>query len=221
MTFEISAISDAVKRVGWCRLGPMSGADYRALIRQLGAPWFETAVELRPDVRSYLCKPEPVPFHTDHPNADWISWQCEVQDDRAGAQQFVDGLDALQACGPGIREALRNVHAEVRVRRDSPPSTVPIVRHSSDGDRLFYASWIKPTEQDPDTVSAFDTLKAEIERRSVTHVQEVRLSACEVLIADNGRLLHGRQGLESTSKRCLRRFWIRQNLLHSIDHIHL
>jgi len=208
MTLDTSTITESVQRTGWCRLGPMNDAEYRTLVGQLGKPWCETAVELRPDVRSYLCKPEPVPFHTDHPDADWMSWRCEVQDESDGAQQLIDGLEALRACGPRVREALMHVHAEVKVRGDSPPSKVPIVRATPAGDRLFFAEWIKPIECDPHSASAFAFLRDEMLRRADSHVQEVRLSEGEVLIVDNGRLLHGRKGLGSVSKRRLRRFWI-------------
>ena len=208
MSIDIAALTDSVHRTGWCRLDPMSDAEYRTLVGQLGKPWCETAVELRPDVRSYLCKPEPVPFHTDHPDADWMSWRCEVQDDADGTQQLVDGLDALRACGPNVRDVLTQVHAEVKVRGDSPPSQIPIVRSTPAGDRLFFAEWIKPLEADPASGSAFAALRAEIARRSESHVQEVRLAEGEVLVIDNGRLLHGRKSLAGASKRRLRRFWI-------------
>lgn len=208
MPIKTPAILESVRHTGWCRLGPMSDAEYRALIGQLGKPWCETAVELRPDVRSYLCKPEPVPFHTDHPDADWMSWRCEVQDESAGTQELVDGLEALRACGPRVRDVLRHVHAEVRVRGDSAPALVPIVRTSGGEDRLFFASWIKPIESDPQASSAFAAMSAEVLRRCESHVQETRLSEGEVLIVDNGRVLHGRKGLPAASKRRLRRFWI-------------
>jgi|GEM_PF-1097403 len=208
MTIDTSDIMDAVRRTGWYRLGPMSDEEYRELVARLGTPWCETAVELRPNVRSYLCKPEAVPFHTDHPDAHLMSWRCEVQDDSDGTQQMVDGLAALQACGERVRDVLTQVHAEVRVRGDSPPSQVPIVRATPDGDRLFFASWIKPLERDPHSLAAFDALRAEIERRTTSHVQEVRLAEGEVLVIDNGRLLHGRGALQTSSRRRLRRFWI-------------
>lgn len=205
---DTSAILEAVRRTGWCRLGPTTDAEYRALAGSLGRAWCETAVELRPDVRSYLCRPEPVPFHTDHPEADMIAWRCEQPDNADGAQQLVDGWAALESCGRGIRDALTHVHAEVRVRRDSPPSRWPIVRATPYGDRLFYAEWIKPIEADPHSGAAFDVLKAEVRRRTESHVEEFRLGEGEVLIIDNGRYLHGRRALAGESRRRLRRFWI-------------
>lgn len=208
MATEVADITESVRRTGWCRLGSMSDAEYRTLVGLLGKPWCETAVELRPDVRSYLCKPEPVPFHTDHPDADWMAWRCEVQDDADGTQQLVDGLEALRACGSRVRDALMRVHAEVRIRKDAPPAQIPIVRTTPDGDRLFFASWITPIESDAFSLDAFAALRDEINRRCESHILEVRLAEGEVLVIDNGRLLHGRKALASSSKRRLRRFWI-------------
>ena len=208
MTNQIIDVLETVRTTGWCRLGPMSDQEYRELVARLGRPWCETAVELRPDVRSYLCHAEAVPFHTDHPDADLMSWRCEVQDATDGTQQLVDGHAALRACGEGVRDALTHVHAEVRVRGDSPPSRIPIVRPSPAGDRLFFAPWLKPVEADAHSIAALDLLRAEIERRTTTHIQEVRLDEGEVLVIDNGRLLHGRGPIDTTSRRRLRRFWI-------------
>ena len=208
MITNTSAIFGAVSRSGWCRLGPMTDSEYRELVGRLGHPWCETAVEMRKDVRSYLCKPEAVPFHTDHPVADLMSWRCEIQDDSDGTQQMVDGKPALEACGARVRDVLTQVYAEVRVRGDSPPSRVPIVRATPNGDRLFFASWITPAEADAHSLAAFGALRAEIERRTETQVQEVRLAEGEVLVIDNGRMLHGRRALPPASRRRLRRFWI-------------
>ncbi len=205
---EAAHILEAVRQSGWCRLGPISDSEYRDLVARLGKPWCETAVELRPDVRSYLCKPVAVPMHTDHPDAHLMSWRCEVQDDADGTQVLLDGLAALDACGSRVRDTLRHVHAEVRIRGDSPPTHVPIVRTMPTGDRLFFASWIKPIEADPHSLAAFSALRAEIERRAATHAWEVRLSEGEALVIDNGRVLHGRGPLADGSQRRLRRFWI-------------
>lgn len=214
MPARITDIISSLRRTGWCRLGPMSDADYRMVVQWLGKPWCETAVTLRADVRSYLCKPEPVPFHTDHPEADWMAWRCEVQDDVDGTQQLLDGLEALRACGPRVREALTRIHVEVRVRQDMPPAKVPIVRMAPDGDRLFFASWIRPLENDSFSLEAFAALKGEIDRRSESDVFDIRLTEGEVLVIDNGRLLHGRKAIAPTSKRRLRRFWITRGGMH-------
>lgn len=186
----------------------MSDADFRSLISRLGRSWCETVVELRPNVRSYLCRAEPVPFHMDHPDADFIAWRCERQDATDGEQQFIDGLAALLACGPQVRETLTRVHVEVRVRADSPPSRVPIVRSRFGTDRMFFAEWINPIEQDDASLEALETFKREVAARKVHAIEEVRLDEGEALVVDNGRWLHGRASLSPTSCRRLTRLWI-------------
>lgn len=208
MTTQATQVLDAVRAAGWHRSGPISDADYRRLVSELGEPWCETAVELRPDVRSHLCKPEPIPFHTDHPRADLMAWRCEAQDAADGTQHLLDGLAALAACGRGVRDALASVHAEVRVRGDSPPERYSLVRQGTHGDRLFFAPWLAPLEQDDYSRSAYAALRGEIERRSLTHVEAVRLSEGEVLVIDNGPMLHGRAAIAPSSTRRLRRLWI-------------
>lgn len=208
MQHDTTSITHCLERTGWCRLPAMSDAEYRGLVSRLGSPWCETAVELRSDVKTYLCRPEPVPFHTDHPDADYMAWRCEEQDASDGSQELIDGFAALDACGHSVREQLRHVHAEVRVRKDGPLSRVPLVRETRLGDRLFFASWISPVEQDTNSIHAFETLKKELDRLAQTQVMRVRLAVGEVLAIDNGRLLHGRRAIEGNSSRRLRRFWI-------------
>lgn len=208
MHLTTTDVCEMLREVGWCRFPAMSDAVYRELVASIGKPWCETVVELRPNVQTYLCRTESVPFHMDHPDADFMAWRCEKQDDSDGSQQLIDGFAALEACSAETRNALRKVHAEVRVRKDEPPSRVPLVRSTPLGERLFYASWIRPVETDAVAVEAFNELKAAIERRETTELQEVRLTEGEVLVIDNGRMLHGRRAVAPNSSRRLRRFWI-------------
>lgn len=208
MKHDTSKILESLKHAGWCRIPAMSDAEYRDLVSRLGSPWCETAVELRQDIKTYLCRPEPVPFHTDHPDADYMAWRCEVQDASDGSQELIDGSAALAACDRLVREQLRHVHAEVRVRKDGPSVRVPLLRETHLGERLFFASWITPVEQDNWSIEAFEALRKELHRLAETEVLRVRLDVGEVLVIDNGRFLHGRKAIGASSSRRLRRFWI-------------
>lgn len=205
---RVEVFLSKLRDVGWCRLPPMTDAGYREMLTRLGRPWCETSVELRADVRSYLCQPGSVPLHTDHPDADYTAWRCERQDDTDGSQLLVDGWKALEACGDYVRDALRHIHVDVRVRNGELPSRVPILRRTALGDRLFFALWITPIEMDPRSTKAFDELYQAVERVAAARTEEVRLRVGEVLVVDNGRVLHGRGPLSPTSDRLLRRFWI-------------
>ncbi|MCB9838220.1 MAG: TauD/TfdA family dioxygenase [Phycisphaeraceae bacterium] len=144
----------------------------------------------------------------DHPEADYICWRCERQDDSDGAQILLDGHEALSRCDEQTREALRHVHAEVHVRSGEPPSLVPILRTTQLGDRLFFAAWIKPVETDVHSIRAYQTLGREMDRLQDQNPIRVLLDVGEALVIDNGRMLHGRDSINHDSKRLLRRFWI-------------
>ncbi len=208
MNTTIEKVREAVRRDGWIRLPAMGDTEYRQLLRFLGEPWCETAVEVRADVKSYLCQAGAIPFHTDHPRADLMAWRCERQDPSDGTQQLIDGLYALAACQPWVEQALRRITLEVRVRGGDEPESVAVVRDTCLGKRLCFAPWLAPQVQDADGRRAFDTLAHRIEATAVEWTIDVRLEEGEVLVIDNGRMLHGRRAIAPDSDRRLRRFWI-------------
>jgi hypothetical protein len=208
MTPDPNAITTRLQRDGWCRIDRISDLAYRNLIAELGKVWCETRVELGSGVQSHLCRPAPVPFHTDHPAAHWTAWRCEAQDETDGAHQLIDGRAALAACGSIVRERLTRVHVEVRAREESPAERVPLVQPTANGERLFFAPWLRPVERDAGSLYAFERLLSELAECAKTSVLEVRLEEGEVLIVDNGRWLHGRRSLPPSSRRRLRQSWI-------------
>jgi len=56
----------------------------------------------------------------------------------------------------------------------------------------------------------FPELKASLQQRAASHLIKIRLRRGDLLIIDNGRILHGRGELRSDSKRELLRAWIRR-----------
>jgi len=211
MEYDIDEVRSDLLNAGWCRLPAMTDIEYRRLVAELGHAWCETEVLLRPDVRSYLCRADAVPLHTDHPDADYMSWRCGRQDNADGSQLLLDGRAALAACGPLVRDCLRQVHLEVRVRKGDPPSRIPVVRCTGLGERVFFASWLSPVESDPQSTNAYETLRRQVDRLSSQLTTSIRLEEGEVLVIDNGRILHGRGPLSETSDRLLRRFWITED----------
>lgn len=208
MPTQTPEIMSSLRLTGWKRLPAMTDAEFRRLVDSLGKAWCETTVALRSEVQTYLCRPQPVPFHTDHPDATFVAWRCEHPDDDDGSQLLVDGFAALSACGQAARRSLLKAHVEVHIRKGDAAVLVPVVRESAEGDRLCFAPWLRPIENDPGILSAFAWMETEVARMSEEAVQAVRLNDGEVLVVDNGRMLHGRSGLNPASRRRLRRFWI-------------
>ena len=200
MSIDTSEIMEAVRSTGWCRLGPMSDTEYRDVVARLGKPWCETAVELRRTCEATCASRRRFLFTRTTPTRDLMSWHCEVQDESDGTQQLVDGLASLQACGTGgcatcsLRSTRKCEYAQIRRRRKS----LSCVQHPP-GIGCSSRRWIKPVEANAHSAAAFAAFCAEIERRTEMHVQEVRLNEGEVLVIDNGRMLHGRRALQSAA----------------------
>jgi alpha-ketoglutarate-dependent taurine dioxygenase len=77
-------------------------------------------------------------------------------------------------------------------------------------DSLFCSPWLRAVGNDPSQQRALDELKASLQQRAASHLIKIRLRRGDLLIIDNGRILHGRGELRSDSKRELLRAWIRR-----------
>jgi hypothetical protein len=177
-------------------------AGFVELARALGDIIDDTQVRVVPGKRTYLARPDPIPFHTDYPAADLIAWHCEAQDPVDGASLLLDARPLLEDVGARAVAALREVRLPAMIRLGDPASPTPIVSE----DRVFYAPWLEPLASTQDTaIRAFRRSLAAHEATAVS----IRLRPGQVLIADNRRVLHARGRLQPQSVRRLRRFWIR------------
>ncbi len=158
-----------------------------------------TSVELRLDVRTYLCSTDAVPFHTDHPNVDIVAWRCERQDDVDGASLLVDAHAVLAKLDSTTRAALRDVDLpcpDLRMVTTTPAGSRPLLSNRND---VYFADWLEHP------APAWRAFRQGVETEPAT---TVRLTAGEVLLVDNHRMLHGRRGLGRASLRRLERTWL-------------
>ena len=186
----------AVRQVGW--------ESVRGVLSGVGHIVQETEVRQRKGAVTYLSGHEAVPLHTDHPEAFWVGWWCEVQAERDGALALADGQAVLALMGEGAK-ALQDV--ELRVPPQLPRQVLDTAR-VWDGERLYYAPWypvVRATTEGRHALRMFVSLLA----MGFGH-RRIRLQPGGMLVVDNGRWLHGRDRLEVGSGRFLRRFWLQQ-----------
>ena len=164
----------------------------------------ETEVRQRKGAVTYLSGREPVPLHTDHPEAFWAGWWCEAQAERDGASVLADGQAVLALMGERA-EALQEV--ELHVPPQLPRQVLDAAR-AWDGGRLYYAPWYPAVRATPAGRRAL-RMFADLLAMGFGH-RRIRLRPGDLLIVDNGRWLHGRDRLEDGSGRLLRRFWLQQ-----------
>lgn len=170
----------------------------------------ETEVRQRGEAQTYLAGRGPVPLHTDHPEAGFVAWYCEVQDRQDGASVLTDGYSILHSMGAMAR-GLRNV--ELHVPPQLPRQILDRTK-AWDGSRIYYAPWypvVKANNDGRQALEVFENLLA-----MGFGYRRIRLKAGELLIVDNGRWLHGRDALSERSDRFLRRYWLRRRT-HGIN----
>ena len=171
-------------------------------LEQLGNIVEKTKVRQRSNVSTYLAGREAVPLHTDHPEANFVAWFCEVQDQQDGASVLVDGHSIINAMGT-TAEHLRDVELHV-------PPQLPRQKMNQakvwNGSRLYYAPWWPVMSSNCNGQYAFNMFKSLL-AVGIGH-RRMRLKSGEALIVDNGRWLHGRDKLPENSNRFLQRYWI-------------
>lgn len=174
----------------------------RDVLVQLGNVVEETKVRQRKGASTYLSGRGAIPLHTDHPEAEFVAWHCETQDQQDGASVLADGHSIIHAMGTNA-EHLHEV--EIRVPPQLPRQNLDRAK-VWDGKRLYYAPWypvMRASNKGQHALDMFKTLLAV----GCGH-RRIRLKAGEILVVDNGRWLHGRDKLPEKSHRSLQRYWI-------------
>ncbi len=212
---RIQRIRDAIAGRGHVLLPAMGREEWTALIRRLGEILDTTRVELNPFVSTYLCQPGEVPLHSDHPDAELISWRCERPDPRGTPQLLCDSRAVVDALDVETRQVLMRTRVSARYRGDGVAKSCPVLKDTTDGLRLFFAPWLEPDTGDPVVRDAWRRLAEAVESSRGTS-SRVAPGSGEVLVIDNGRMLHGRPALAPGSPRCLQRAWLRMHAPNSV-----
>lgn len=201
----MSPLRAALERDGFAIVrGVDTPIAFERLLGDLGQVVHRTVVEIRAGVATYVCRPEAVPLHTDHPDVDLVAWWCERQDLRDGAALLVDARAALLALEPLQIEGLPRARLPCPELRQPSGGAGSGSRPVLDADRaVYFAPWLRPTDE-----RAFPSWSALLRAVERAPRAEVRLAQGEVLIVDNHRMLHGRRELASGSRRRLARAWV-------------
>lgn len=206
-------ILHSLRVLGYVRLaGPFEESSFRALVERLGRIVNEERIALRPGAHAYVAKPGPVPLHTDHPEARFVSWLCVRQDEVAGASRLYDSQPFLERMAEADREQLRRTELECPPLSGGPPSLrFPILTQvpNREVDEVFCSPWLRVAGGDPERQALVDRFRESLQRDIQERSFELRLNAGEVLIVDNRRVLHGRGRIGDASKRELLRVWAR------------
>jgi hypothetical protein len=203
-------VREALDQYGFAVVRSVSPGGVIGLTAALGEVICVSQVRLDPAVGSYLASPEPIPPHTDHPDARYIAWICRESDHAVGDNLLVDGHAIVDALPGSARRSLAAARLECPqldgVARAGRFGRQPMRPHPVwDGKKraLFFAPWLPRSAKDDESLAHFVQLVERAPRN------RVRLETGDVLVVANYRILHARDALPRESRRWLTRYWIK------------
>jgi alpha-ketoglutarate-dependent taurine dioxygenase len=194
---------DSLRLHGWTLIKSNTHENVLSVFKNFG-PVIQTA-EVCPknNSRAAVNTVNEMELHTDHPRARWISWECIRQSSEGGYSLLKDTYLALKNIPSNTLEELTKVFINThhKVFNDDL-ETYPVLRE--DGDKsnwVYYTPWF-----DRNSVNkAREAFLLEIDKCPVI---KIRLQPSDILLIDNGRMLHGRTAIGGDQNRLLIRRWI-------------
>lgn len=143
-------------------------------------------------------------LHTDHPDFDIVAWYCAAQAEQGGESNLADFSAVRGDLSPHCIEALQAI--QVGVPSLDPANPRGRLRRLLADDGIYFADWLIAPTAARQYAEALD----EFQRALRHHQFSVRLRKGDILIIDNRRMLHGRQGFSDGADggRHLVRHWM-------------
>lgn len=202
-------VADALKDQGvYWYTGDVTLDRFRAVCEDLGEVFYEADVRLGAERPRNYQLPQPIDFHTDHVSAEIAAWYCLEREADGGCMRFLD-------LAPVARElSAEDLDALTRVRVPdnavwSRSGDIPMCTPNGALPAFHYVPWLKLNAPDPEARAALGRFEALVRRQKETALIDADLAPGHVVIIDNHRIMHGRDAIPASSRRHLKRYWIR------------
>lgn len=202
---DVEAIRTALRDKGYCHLQGEPAEVLEEVLQGLGSVIQTTDVSVQGDGPRLVTSDRPLDVHTDHHAADLIAWYCVEQSDRGGETVLVDAQAAYETLPEDQRRALERIMLTEHKVFDSDPGSHPLVSWRGEERKFYYSFWLVSEPGTEEERTALAVFRSALERMPR---QLIKLQPGDILVVDNGRILHGRTAIEGNKKRLLKRFWI-------------
>ena len=190
---------------GVCILHGRKPEDARAIAGRLGEVVTQTDVTIKHQGRGPLVTSDKaLGLHTDHHAVKFVLWHCIRQSSQGGYSLLSDFDEFSHALPPNHIETLKGTLLYEHDVFSSGNTACPLLRTDEDGKlKVYFSFWhVSGDDKDNEAVRLFHSLAKQ-------YTWKYRLSAGDILIIDNQRMLHGRTDITGDKERLLKRFWIR------------
>jgi hypothetical protein len=178
-------------------------------IASFGKTIFKTEIRENTSSTRLLASNKPMNFHSDHYNARFIAWFCNSQSIAGGESLLIDAYQLINSFSESSKILLTEITIKSHNVFYGDKLSYPLLNlNEGKIESVYYAPWMvntpgcikhkKALEKFENLIMAIDPVK-------------ILLSEGDLLIIDNHRMLHGREGFPSASNRWLTRYWLSDN----------
>ncbi|MEI6750732.1 MAG: TauD/TfdA family dioxygenase [Bacteroidota bacterium] len=189
---------EILKQKGWAVIP----ANKSNVVSELGPVIYRAEIKPKINARAKYATTHEMELHTDHPRARWISWECIRQTSQGGYSLLKDSYEALKTFSIDEKRELENILVNTHKVFPDDSCKYPILRKDVDeSDWLYFTPWMIGEITSP----LFNKLKSALDNIPII---SVKLYPGEILVVNNGRMLHGRTAISGDQNRLLIRNWI-------------
>lgn len=203
VTENISSYFSNLTSCGYTVISGIESSEHLNISESLGAVFDIQEIRYVPGKNAKLHSCQAMSLHSDHPDANFVSWYCVSQSDIGGESLLLDFQDIAAHLSEKQLDELRQVEVKFPTIQNKGFSVINLLSNAG----LYYSGWlIDPVFRDatkPSVLNVFEHLLEVLPKISI------RLEIGQSLIINNKRILHGRSAFqEEGSRRSLIRHWI-------------
>jgi hypothetical protein len=208
---EKESLKSKISQTGFIHLKWSEYKSTENILNQFGEIIQQTEIRENPKSTRLLASNKPMGFHTDHYSAKYIAWFCNSQSSIGGASLLIDASYVMAAMTPSAVLQLQRVLVRTHQVFYTDKLSLPMLTFEDGSPSVYYAKWLV---NNPYDIKAHKALGHFEELIEYTEPIKVMLSEGDILIIDNHRMLHGRDGFPEKSNRWLTRYWLKQSTIN-------
>lgn len=201
----LKLIREGLASQGYVYLSGMRANDLEDVLRYLGEVIQITNIRVDNKSRALLASERGLDFHTDHSKADIVAWYCFGQANSGGESMLLDIEQILPRFSEEETRILSSIMLHEHKVFDDDEGSYPLIEKTGDKFKCYYSFWLVKRDLSKPQRFLLDKFQRIIRE---TKPRVILLQPKDILLVDNGRILHGRKPIEGGGNRFLKRYWI-------------
>ena len=207
MTIATTKIQTEILEKGYLHIKFPASRNAEEILSSIGSVLLKTEIRENTKSTRLLSSNQKMSFHTDHFSATHIAWFCNSQSSTGGESLLIDTKNILSTFNDAWLELLREISIKTHQIFYGDKLSLPLISDcvNESGKAIYYAQWMVNNPSTAKHQNALEKFEKQIE---LAKPIKLLLSEGDLLIIDNHRMLHGREGFPSNSNRWLTRYWL-------------